>query len=131
MARVWASRLSYIIGVAFCWAAIGGLSYAQQAAPAPKEQAKDEQATKEEGRTEFVEQITVTAQKRSEDVQEVPISISTLAGQDLIALTAGGPDIRFLSARAPSLMLESSFGRAFPRFYMRGLGNVPGQSGLA
>ena len=31
---------------------------------------------------------------------------------------------QFLSARVPSLLLESSFGRAFPRFYIRGLGNT-------
>ena len=28
-----------------------------------------------------------------------------------------------MNARAPSLSVESSFGRTFPRFYMRGLGN--------
>jgi iron complex outermembrane receptor protein len=32
--------------------------------------------------------------------------------------------VRFLSGRVPSLVLESSFGRSFPRFYMRGLGNT-------
>ena len=31
--------------------------------------------------------------------------------------------MRFLSGRVPSLVIESSFGRAFPRFYIRGLGN--------
>ncbi len=123
MARTWGWRLVGTTVVALCGVAFGGLSFAQQAVPEKKEAAKEEQA-EPSTRTEFVEQITVTAQKRTEDVQEVPVSISTLAGQDLLALTAGGPDIRFLSARAPSLMLESSFGRAFPRFYMRGLGNT-------
>jgi len=33
-------------------------------------------------------------------------------------------DIRFLSGRVPSLNIESSYGRAFPRFYIRGLGNT-------
>jgi iron complex outermembrane receptor protein len=124
---VW--RLGGTTIAAVCGITFGGLALAQQAVPEKKdtgqqEQAKKEEPKTEEGRTEFVEQITVTAQKRTEDVQEVPVSISTLAGQDLLALTAGGPDVRFLSARAPSLMLESSFGRAFPRFYMRGLGNT-------
>jgi len=50
--------------------------------------------------------------------------MTALVGQDLGLITSGGPDVRFLSARVPSLMLESSFGRAFPRFYMRGLGNT-------
>ena len=33
-------------------------------------------------------------------------------------------DIRFLNAKIPSLSIESSFGRSFPRFYVRGLGNT-------
>ena len=39
-------------------------------------------------------------------------------------LGSGGDDVRFLSGRVPSLNIESSFGRAFPRFYIRGLGNT-------
>ena len=35
-----------------------------------------------------------------------------------------GDDIRFLAARVPSLNIESSYGRAFPRFYIRGYGNT-------
>ena len=37
---------------------------------------------------------------------------------------SGGTDIRGLSGRVPSLNIESSFGRTFPRFYIRGLGNT-------
>ena len=33
-------------------------------------------------------------------------------------------DVRALSAKVPSLLIESSFGRTFPRFYIRGLGNT-------
>jgi iron complex outermembrane receptor protein len=33
-------------------------------------------------------------------------------------------DVRFLSNRTPSLQMESSFGRIFPRFFIRGLGNT-------
>ena len=67
--------------------------------------------------------ITVTAQRRAENVQEVPISITTIDGEKLDVLGSGGEDIRFLSGRLPSLNIESSFGRTFPRFYIRGLGN--------
>lgn len=51
------------------------------------------------------------------------MAITTLSGESLDVLNSGGQDIRFLSARVPSLNIESSFGRAFPRFYVRGLGN--------
>ena len=68
--------------------------------------------------------IVVTAQRRSENLQDVPISITALSGDKLDAVTAAGADIRSLSARVPSLMVESSFGRTFPRFYIRGLGNT-------
>jgi iron complex outermembrane receptor protein len=71
-----------------------------------------------------VGEITVTAQKREEDIQDVPVAISTLSGEDLQNLAAGAPDVRVLSGRVPSLVMESSFGRAFPRFYIRGLGNT-------
>jgi iron complex outermembrane receptor protein len=71
-----------------------------------------------------LETVTVTAQRREEDVKEVPISITTVADEKLSIIGSGGEDVRFLSARLPSLIIESSFGRTFPRFYIRGYGNT-------
>ena len=71
-----------------------------------------------------LETVTVTAQRRVEDPKEVPISITTVSEEKLDVIGSGGEDIRFLSARLPSLLIESSFGRTFPRFYVRGLGNT-------
>ncbi len=68
--------------------------------------------------------VQVTAQRRVENIQDVPVSISTVGGEKLDALSSGGGDVRFLSGRVPSLNIESSFGRAFPRFYIRGYGNT-------
>ena len=68
--------------------------------------------------------VIVTAQRRSENIQDVPVAVSTLSDEKLDILASGGDDIRFLAARLPSLNIESSFGRAFPRFYIRGLGNT-------
>lgn len=70
-----------------------------------------------------LEKIIVTAQRRTQNLQEVPISVSVIKGDLLDSISANGGDIRFMSARIPSLKIESSFGRSFPRFYMRGLGN--------
>ena len=68
--------------------------------------------------------VTVTAERRVENIQEVPSSVSALQGDILEALATGGQDIRALSGRVPSLNIESSFGRAFPRVYIRGYGNT-------
>ena len=68
--------------------------------------------------------IIVTAQRRSENVQKIPVSVGTIDRQQLAAINTGGADIRGLSGRVPSLNIESSFGRTFPRFYIRGLGNT-------
>ena len=68
--------------------------------------------------------IVVTAQRREENLQNVPLSITALRGEKLDVIASGGQDIRFLSGRVPSLLIESSFGRTFPRFYIRGLGNT-------
>ncbi len=71
-----------------------------------------------------IEEVIVTAQKRAQSQQDVPASIATLSGERLDVIRSAGADIRFLSNRVPSLQIESSFGRTFPRFYIRGLGNT-------
>lgn len=68
--------------------------------------------------------IIVTAQRREQDIQDVPVSVTALSDETLTAINASGQDVRVLSARVPSLIVESSFGRTFPRFYIRGLGNT-------
>ncbi|MBC7521074.1 MAG: TonB-dependent receptor [Sandarakinorhabdus sp.] len=69
-------------------------------------------------------EIIVTASRRAESARDVPVAVSVLSAQKLDVLNSSGLDIRFLSARVPSLLVESSFGRTFPRFYIRGLGNT-------
>ncbi len=68
--------------------------------------------------------ITVTAERRLENIRDVPSAVSALQGEMLEVLNSGGQDIRQLAGRVPSLNIESSFGRAFPRFYIRGIGNT-------
>jgi iron complex outermembrane receptor protein len=71
-----------------------------------------------------VADIVVTATRRSENLQDIPLSVATVSDETLAAVNSGGADIRGLSGRVPSLNIESSFGRTFPRFYIRGLGNT-------
>jgi iron complex outermembrane receptor protein len=87
---------------------------AQEAAPAAEAKAPAGQ----------LETVIVTAQRRSENIKDVPMAITTLKGDKLDTLVAGGQDIRFLAGRAPSLNVESDYGRSFPRFYIRGQGNT-------
>ena len=91
-----------------------GTVLAQEAAPAAP--AQSEATT--------LDAVQVTAQRRVENIKDVPVSISTISSEKLDVLASGGNDVRFLSARVPSLNIESSYGRAFPRFYIRGLGNT-------
>jgi iron complex outermembrane receptor protein len=70
-----------------------------------------------------VEQVVVTAQHRREYAKDVPIAVSTLNARTVADLLVDGEDIRAISAEVPSLYAESSFGRTYPRFYIRGLGN--------
>jgi iron complex outermembrane receptor protein len=71
-----------------------------------------------------LDEVLVTAERRSENIRDVPNSVSTVSRENLDVLATGGQDIRVLSGRTPSLYAESSFGRAFPRFYIRGYGNT-------
>ena len=72
----------------------------------------------------ILEEIVVTATKREETLQDVPISVATMSGERLNSLFTGGEDILALANRVPGLYAESSNGRAAPRFYLRGLGNI-------
>ncbi len=84
--------------------------------------AQDTETT--EKKQSALEQITVTAQKRTQSIQEVPISVATLSGEKFESLFSGGEDILALAVRVPGLYAESSNGRVAPRFYIRGLGNT-------
>ncbi|NHZ33065.1 TonB-dependent receptor [Massilia rubra] len=68
--------------------------------------------------------VTVTAQRRTENIKEVPVSVTLLKDEKLDVLVSGGQDIRVLAGKVPSLNVESSNGRTFPRFYIRGYGNT-------
>ncbi|WP_404711778.1 TonB-dependent receptor [Sphingomonas sp. MMS24-J13] len=72
-----------------------------------------------------VQTITVTAQRRVENDLKVPVAVSVIrpdAFKDYVA--AGSDTLLSLSGKVPSLYVETSTGRIFPRFYIRGLGNI-------
>ena len=71
-----------------------------------------------------LEEIVVTAQKRSQLIEDVGMSVGVLTGEDVERILQGGSDVLGMANRLPSLHVESSNGRLAPRFYVRGLGNV-------
>ncbi len=71
-----------------------------------------------------LEEIIVTAERRSVNLQDTPVSVGVVAGDQLRAIQGGGDDIISLSGKVPSFYAETTTGRIFPRFYIRGLGNI-------
>ncbi|HEV7778883.1 MAG TPA: TonB-dependent receptor [Luteibacter sp.] len=84
--------------------------------------AQDAEAAKP-AKAATLQTINVTAEKRVEDMQKVPISMTVLPAEKLEAFGQAGDGVLQLASRAPSVYAETSYGREFPRFYIRGLGN--------
>lgn len=90
---------------------LAGPALAQQAPAAPTATALDA--------------ITVTAERREQNLQDVPVSVGVVQGEQMRTYTAGGDDtLLALSGRVPGFYAETTTGRIFPRFYIRGLGNI-------
>jgi outer membrane receptor protein involved in Fe transport len=68
--------------------------------------------------------IIVTANRREESLQDVPISADVLDQQRIDNIFAAAADTTALAGTVPGLNVESSNGRVAPRFYIRGLGNT-------
>ncbi len=71
-----------------------------------------------------LEQVNVTAQRKIENYKDVPVSATVLNPETLENISTSGQDIRVLAGKVPSLNIESSNGRTFPRVYIRGYGNT-------
>jgi iron complex outermembrane recepter protein len=66
-----------------------------------------------------LEEIVVTAQKREEDAQSVPLSVSAIGGDDLVDKNMG--DMNEVANYVPNLDILAI--PSFPSIYMRGLGS--------
>ncbi len=103
------------LNLAICAGLFGAVSFAAAA------QTQDTDSEQQENK---LETITITAQKRSQSIQEVPISVATISQERFNAIFSSGDDITALAVKVPGLYAETSNGRAAPRFYIRGLGNT-------
>lgn len=68
-----------------------------------------------------LEEVVVTAQKRAESMQDVPVSVSAIAGDDLA--NTGFRDVADISAQVPSLIVTSNASPLNTSFRIRRIGN--------
>ncbi|WP_116365261.1 TonB-dependent receptor [Parahaliea mediterranea] len=74
-----------------------------------------------------LEEVVVTAQKRAQDIQDVPISITAFSGDYLNA--AGVKDIGDVAQMTPNFTISNSSQQTNSRIAIRGVGSV-GNSGI-
>lgn len=73
-----------------------------------------------------IEKITVTAQKRPQNLQEVPIAVTAISGQRIKELGYG--DARELASNTPGLSWEGT-AKSKPDLFLRGVGSSDFQTG--
>jgi iron complex outermembrane recepter protein len=99
-------------------AAIAGLAFGIHARAADTAAAAPAAAGDETG----IAEIVVTAAKRAQSIDSVPISISAISGAQLEAQGIG--DIRDLAREVPTLEVQSSNGEATVAYRLRRVGNL-------
>ncbi len=109
MLRIWT------IATALC-----GSALAAAFAPAALAQQADAPAA-DSGQ---IEDVVVSATRRDEKEHDVPVSTSILSQEQLDEIFSNGSSVTGLAGYTGSLNVESSNGRSFPRFYIRGYGNT-------
>lgn len=103
------------------WAGSSALAAAAFGLAAPAAAQDGDTAAATDGQ---LDTIIVTANRREENLQDVPVSADILDQERVSAIFSGAGDITALAGSVPGLNVESSNGRAAPRFYIRGLGNT-------
>ena len=101
------SRAVYLVGTAMALAATS--AHAQSQA--------EDGAQESSG----VREIIVTAQRRAESLQDVPLAISALDAQRL--QETGVEDVADIAASIPNLNISTLWGTSNPKLFMRGIGN--------
>ena len=74
----------------------------------------------QEEKTFQLEEVVVTAQKKSQGLQDIPVAVSVINGSDISA--RGAVDVYDLASVAPSLVISRDKGSA--NIYIRGVGNA-------
>ena len=106
----------------------GAAGTAGPAAAAPAGPATASPATSAAAATADVNEIIVTATKRSQVLSDVPIAVSAVSAAQL--QNSGGSDIRQLNQLAPSLLVSSATNESSAVARIRGIGTVGENPGL-
>ncbi len=69
-----------------------------------------------------LEEIVVTAQKRAESMQEVPVAVSAIGSNDIEALGWDKP--QDVAAQVPNMQMSAPLGDAQPLFAIRGVSMI-------
>lgn len=77
----------------------------------------------------FLEEIVITARKRSESLQTAPITVTALTAESLQRLAFR--DVADISLSVPGLSFSNDFGRQGERPVIRGQASILGESGVA
>jgi iron complex outermembrane receptor protein len=109
------ARLALYSGVSLATMLAGALPALAQDADSP-DQETEEPAAQAGG----IDTIVVTATKRSENLQKVPIAISAIAGDTLAE--RGITDTSDLMGALPNLQVTSAYSETQPNFSLRGIG---------
>ena len=109
-----------------CLATSGAALFAMNPLPAIAQTAPWPVAT--DNAPTSVDEIIVTAQKRSENLQNVPIVVTTVTRQ--LLQDSGVKDIKDLALLAPGLLVTSTTSEASTTARIRGIGTVGDNAGL-
>ncbi|KTE26434.1 TonB-dependent receptor [Sphingomonas sp. ID1715] len=118
MDKLWprAARIGLLLPAVVGTSAYAQTEPASSAASTPQPEAVSTPAAQDQGAG--LQDIIVTAQKRSESVQKIPLAVTALSGNDLAK--AGINSIEGLQAAVPNLNLGQQLGVA--RISLRGIG---------
>ena len=83
----------------------------------------------EDDSARLVEEVVVTARKRSEGLQDVPVAVTALTSDQIVGF--GIQDLSDVSKITAGLIFDSEFSRGSNRPVIRGQANILGESGVS
>jgi outer membrane receptor protein involved in Fe transport len=85
-------------------------------------------ASAQEGSSDIFEEIVVTAQKRAQNIMDVPIAVSAVTGQQIV--DAGIKDMADLQQNVPNLIVSGSQTTTTSTFSIRGISSTSNNFGV-